>query len=551
MGGAYLPASGRNAAGDRTGLSLGKNAILRGDRHRSLRATLDHSWNLLNPEEKLVLSRLAVFRGRFRRRSAEAVCGGNLAILSSLKNKSLLRSTDPGLYDLHELIHQYAALRLAEDAGEEERVKDRHAIYYAQRLIEWERALKGSRQVETLAEMAQEIEDLRQAWQRMVTCCDFDCEENTLFSLGQFYSSIFSLSLFYELRCRYWEAVSLFGQAAEILKATRQATARHKDIQRFDSVLGLIIAYLGHHQYLMHYVQASESLEAALGLLENDPSKVAKARAQIIKAWICQAQGKYNKAAELFQESAVVFQEANDDWWYTLSLSMLAMVNIGLGNINESIALFQESLPRIEAGDLYLGVHTRIGLGYAHYFLNNYSEAEHFLKVGLELSYQLGNKRQTAYIQRLLGQIALASGQLEQAEKYFQESVNQLTDYGESPDLAIVLVYLGKCLSARQEAEAARKKFQEAIHIGQAFNIFYLIFWGLVNLARISIDEGQAEKAFETALILQQYTVEPKVAQDDFHHLLADAQTRLSPQQVGAAINRTKGKLIESLLDPI
>ncbi len=519
------------------------------ERHRSLRATLDHSWNLLRSEEKLVLSRLSVFRGSFQRRSAEAVCGASLEILSSLRNKSLLRSKDRGLYDLHELIHQYAALRLEEDAGEAERTKDQHAIYYAQRFTDWDKALKGSRQIETLAEMAQEIEDLRQAWQRMVICYDSDCEKNTLFSLGQFHSSIFSLSLFYELRCRYWEAVSLFSQAAERLRTARQAAARHHDIERIDSVLGLLTAYLGFHQYLMHYVQASESLEAALGLLENDPSKVAIAQAQILQAWICQAQGKYKMAAELFQRSAVVFRGLSDDWWYTLSISMLAMVNIGLGNINESIAQFQESLPRIEAGDLYLGVHTRIGLGYAHFFLNDYSEAERWLQESLELSYQLGNKRQTAYIQRLLGQIALATGQLELAENYFQESVKQFTDYGESPDLAIVLVYFGKCLSAQQEREAARIKFQEAIHIGQAFDIFHLIYWGLVNLARISMDEGQPEKAFETALILQRYAVESKVIQDDFHNLFEDLQARLSLQQIDAANNRAEGKQIESLLD--
>jgi predicted ATPase/transcriptional regulator with XRE-family HTH domain len=519
------------------------------ERHRSLRATLDHSWNLLNPEEKLVLSRLSVFRGSFQRRSAEAVCGASLAVLSSLRNKSLLRSQDQGLYDLHEFIHQYAALRLEEDADEAERTKDRHAIYYAQRLTEWEKALKGNRQVETLDEMAQEIEDLRQAWQRMITCCESDCGKTTLFSPRQCYSSIFSLSLFYELRCRYWEAVSLFSQAVERLKAAKQAPTGQEDIQRIDSVLGLLTAYLGYHQYLMHYVQASESLEAALGLLENDPSKVAKAQAQIIQAWIFQAQGKYKYAADLFQRSAVVFRELNDDWWYTLSISMLAMVNIGLGNINESIALFQESLPRIEAGDLYLGVHTRIGLGYAHFFLNDYSEAEHWLQESLGLSYQLGNKRQTAYIQRLIGQVAMATGQLELAENYFQESVKQFTDYGESPDLAIVLVYFGKCLSAQQEREAARIKFQEAIHIGQAFDIFHLIYWGLVNLARISMDEGQPEEAFETALILQRYAVESKVIQDDFHNLFEDLQARLSLQQIGAANNRAKGKQIESLLD--
>jgi predicted ATPase/DNA-binding XRE family transcriptional regulator len=518
------------------------------ERHHSLRATLDHSWNLLTTEEKLVLSRLSVFRGGFRREAAEEVCGANLTILSSLKNKSLLRYTDRRRYDLHEYIHQYAALRLAENAAEDENVKDQHATYYARRLSEWEKALKSSGQIETLAEIANEIDNLRLAWQRMVTCCDFDCEKNSLFSLSQFHSSVFSLSLFYELRSRYWEAISLFNQAAETLKAARWAASRQADYQRIDPVLGLITAYLGYHQYLMHYFQASESLEEALSLLENDPSRVGRAQAQIMQAWVYQAQGQYQDAADLFQRSAIVFRQENDEWWYTLSLSMFAMINLAMGNIDESVRLFQESLSRIKAGDLYLGIQTRIGLGYAHFLLGNISEGQRLLYESLELGYQLGNKRQTAYTKRILGQIAMAMSQNDRAKECFQESVNQFSNYGDSPDLAIALVYLGKCLTASQELDKARREFKKVIHIGQGLNIFYLTYWGLINLAKVFMEEGQPEKAFEIALVLQQYSVESKVVRDDYKRLLADLQARFSPQQVDTIVKQIEDKGIETLL---
>jgi predicted ATPase/transcriptional regulator with XRE-family HTH domain/Tfp pilus assembly protein PilF len=521
------------------------------ERHRSLRATLDHSWNLMNSEEKAALSRLSVFQGTFRRDAAESICGANLSVLSSLKDKSLLHRTNQGYYDLHELIRQYAALRLAEDAREDERVKDRHAIYYAERLKNWEIALKSSRQVETLNEMAIEIDNLRQAWQRMVTRCEFNCHRNSLFSPSMFHSSLFSLSLFFELRCRYWEAVNLFGQALETLKATKQSVSECGEIQHIDSVLGLVTAYLGHHQYLMHYLQAHESLEEALRLLENDPIQTGKAQAQIILAWIYQAQGNYQKAADLFQESSAVFQQERDDWWYTLSIGMLAMVTLALGNINESVMLFQESLSRIEAGDLRLGVHVRTGLGYANFFLGDYSEAERLLLESLGMSYELGNKRQVAYNYRLLGQVALALGQSERAKNYFQECVTLLGDYGESPDLALGLIYLGRCLTASQETEAARREFKKVIQIGQALNIFYLTYWGLINLARISMEEDQLERAYEMALVLQRYSVDSKVVQNDYAQLLADLQTRLAPQQIQAAIDQTEGHSIDTLLDLI
>jgi transcriptional regulator with XRE-family HTH domain len=83
------------------------------ERHRSLRATLDHSWNLLNAAEKSVLSRLSVFRGRFSLEAAREICGANLATLSSLRNKCLLNRIEQDYYGLHEVIRQYAGLKLA------------------------------------------------------------------------------------------------------------------------------------------------------------------------------------------------------------------------------------------------------------------------------------------------------------------------------------------------------------------------------------------------------------------------------------------------------
>jgi predicted ATPase/transcriptional regulator with XRE-family HTH domain len=141
------------------------------ERHRSLRATLDHSWKLLKDEERLVLSRLSVFRGSFSLEAAQEICGASLVLLSSLKNKCLLYRTEQGLYHLHEIIRQYAEGKLAEDPGENERVKDRHAAYYVQCLAKWEKALQSSRQLETFDEMAQVIDNLSQGWRHMVTHC--------------------------------------------------------------------------------------------------------------------------------------------------------------------------------------------------------------------------------------------------------------------------------------------------------------------------------------------------------------------------------------------
>lgn len=115
-------------------------------RHRSLRAVIDHSWALLTSDAQRLVLRLSVFRGGFRREAAAAVCadeathrvlGGPAAYepilaprasallpaLSALADKSLLRRTQDYAggtrYDLHEVVRQYLATRLAVDAPAE------------------------------------------------------------------------------------------------------------------------------------------------------------------------------------------------------------------------------------------------------------------------------------------------------------------------------------------------------------------------------------------------------------------------------------------------
>jgi DNA-binding SARP family transcriptional activator/predicted ATPase len=87
------------------------------ERHRSMRAVFDHSWKMLPVEEQQVLGRLSIFRGGFSRPAGEQVTGASLPVLSALMVRSLLRRGAAERYDLHELISQYAASKLAEDAG--------------------------------------------------------------------------------------------------------------------------------------------------------------------------------------------------------------------------------------------------------------------------------------------------------------------------------------------------------------------------------------------------------------------------------------------------
>ena len=107
-------------------------------RQQTLEATLDWSHELLSPEERVLLRRLAVFSGSFVLEAAEEVCAGDglestqvALLLADLVDKSLVTSDDrhgERRYRLLETIRSYAASRLA-DSGERAAVAARHAAW--------------------------------------------------------------------------------------------------------------------------------------------------------------------------------------------------------------------------------------------------------------------------------------------------------------------------------------------------------------------------------------------------------------------------------------
>jgi predicted ATPase len=138
------------ALGDRFALlTSGRRTPL--PRHRTLRATLDWSYDLLADPERLLLQRLAVFSGSFSLAAASLVTNRGEASeaeitdgVANLVAKSLVTSdiTGAGYFRLLETTRVYALARLTE-GGELQEFCRRHAEYYQELLErienEWEK----------------------------------------------------------------------------------------------------------------------------------------------------------------------------------------------------------------------------------------------------------------------------------------------------------------------------------------------------------------------------------------------------------------------------
>jgi predicted ATPase/DNA-binding SARP family transcriptional activator len=130
-------------------------------RHRSMRVVFDQSWQLLSPEEQRVLRKMSVFQGGFQRQAAEQVAGASLSILATLLNRTLLRRTASGRYDMQELVRQYCTNQLEANPQEKADTQKQHFDFYFAMAETASQELWGSNQLEWLSRLELDHDNLR------------------------------------------------------------------------------------------------------------------------------------------------------------------------------------------------------------------------------------------------------------------------------------------------------------------------------------------------------------------------------------------------------
>jgi hypothetical protein len=156
------------------------------DRHRTLQATVDWSYQLLTGDERLLFGRLSVFAGSFDLAAVEGVCAGPpldaaevFDLLVGLVDKSMVvadRGSDGTRYRLLETLRQFAAERLA-DTEAVNGVRERHLRHYAAVAQEARRVGASPRQVVGDGIFEREWDNLRAAHGWAIATADLDAAE--------------------------------------------------------------------------------------------------------------------------------------------------------------------------------------------------------------------------------------------------------------------------------------------------------------------------------------------------------------------------------------
>jgi predicted ATPase len=156
------------------------------ERQRTLRATIDWSYQLLHCEEQRLFAELSVFAGSFDFDAAETVAVASLEQLLALIDKSLLRQTAEGRFFMLETIREYASDRLGASSAADA-VRRRHAEWMETIALAARDELRGERQVEWLDRLTAEHANVRGALTYAIEVKDAPLALGIAGSVGRFW----------------------------------------------------------------------------------------------------------------------------------------------------------------------------------------------------------------------------------------------------------------------------------------------------------------------------------------------------------------------------
>jgi predicted ATPase len=314
------------------------------ERHRTMRAMLDWSYELLGEPERGLFRRLSVFIGGFPLEAAEAVGaaedeGGHeevLELLGVLVEQSLvLAEVGSGgtvRYRILEPVRQYALGRLEESDGEEG-ARRRHATFYLALAEAAEPELKGADQVEWLGRLERELGNLRAALSWLLERGDAEAAAN----LG------YSLYVFWWIRGYHTEG-RRWAEATLVHESNLSLVGRAKAL----FVCGAMAMAQGNHSV------AEACYTESCALFEAAGDVYGGAHPRLGLGLLAMSRRDAQRAEDYLRESAKAASEAGDNFWGALSLSALGMVSLGQGDYDEARTSLAEGLALSKrAGDRF------------------------------------------------------------------------------------------------------------------------------------------------------------------------------------------------------
>ncbi|MGQ0550587.1 MAG: tetratricopeptide repeat protein [Armatimonadota bacterium] len=511
-------------------------------RHRTLRAAMDWSYDLLSDAERILVRRLSVFAGGFTLESAEAVCAGEgidpddvLDVFTRLVDKSLVTVDRSGQtrYRQLEMIRQYARERLTAE-GEADAILRRHRDFYVALVEEAEPHLHGPQQMEWLDRVAAEHDNARAALEWSLRQSDGEPGIRLAAAMSSFWHARGYLAEGREWLDRVLPrtgAVSLENRMRALLGAGRLAFAQDdfgpaKDI--FEQIvplarecgdrraLTLALAWLGHAAWHQgERARGVELCEESLALAHAVGDAWTTAIVLDEVSVVARHEGDHQRASSLLEQSLALFREAGDIGEVALCLSRLGALATDRADYRRAAGLIEEALNlQRRLGRRTAAASSLNRLGLIALAQGDWERAIGLCEAAAVIADELGKRSTAASVRVNAGVALLAKGDLERAGAIFEESLGVQRTYGDREDVAsataalgILARYQGDYVQARRLLEEGLNMLQQTGGVAGARTPLHQLAVPLYQLGLLALAEGEPEDAasiLREALIQQQ-----------------------------------------------
>jgi len=482
-------------------------------RHRTLRAVVDWSWELLEEPERRLTAQLAVFPAGATVESASAVAGEDvLDGLSALAERSLIQvvAGEPTRYRMLETIREYALEKLA-GAGELEQARDRHARYFAALVARAEPELRGADQHRWFARLQDERENILAALRHLGEVGDARGALRLAVDLLWFW--LLSGS---EEETRRWLAFALAvpGESDPADRAIAEAAQRMAAIGEQSEIAAVAAELADVADALDDEGRPLISLaRAVLPALAGDEARGDAAQAQLLAhrdPWVRAAArlfaaGRAENGGE--QEAVAVelaaaragFDELGDSWGLAMTLfleSSRLLITGDLERAEAAATAAAQSLARFSSESGMLALHLadiRIRRG-------DLAGARELTRRAQEQPALGGDD--TAFLQALQARIAYLDGDLEEAARVVAEARERLARGGPTAPRQghgrAMLAAIGATVAARSgDFAEAERRLAEAHAVALATEDKPMVASIAVAAATVADARGDREAAAE------------------------------------------------------
>jgi predicted ATPase/class 3 adenylate cyclase len=302
-------------------------------RHQTLRAAIDWSYDLLSAPEQRLLARLAVFAGGCTRDAAEVVCAGEpierarvFELLAGLVARSLVVAEREGpetRYRLLETIREYAEERLRE-WQETEALRRRHAEYYTELSGRISEMMRGVEQIEAGRRFVAEHENLIAARNHAIDGNDVDLALRLARNMPIPTSQI---------------GYAMYLQVDPILELP--GAAQHQ-LYPFGLMVSAVQAAANGDRRVAE-TRSAEALATA-ARFGSDPDRIVEQIAANVHANLAFSAGALDEAATHMERGIEIARAAGRDADVAMALGSAAMFHVMAGDSDAAVPLATEGL---------------------------------------------------------------------------------------------------------------------------------------------------------------------------------------------------------------